>query len=64
MINFLILNNVHAYVNKITLNVIKPKLSVFQNVLGTFIVMIVKMIRRKKMKKVFKYFNIKLYYLL
>ena len=64
MINFLILNNVHAYVNKITLNVIKPKLSVFQNVLGTFSVMIVKMIRRKKMKKVFKYFNIKLYYLL
>ena len=64
MINFLILNNVHAYVNKITLNVIKPKLGVFQNVLGTFIVMIVKMIRRKKMKKVFKYFNIKLYYLL
>ena len=64
MINFLILNNVHAYVNKITLNVIKPKLSVFQNVLGTFIVMIVNMIRRKKMKKVFKYFNIKLYYLL
>ena len=64
MINFLILNNVHAYVNKIMLNVIKSKLSVFQNVLGTFIVMIVKMMRRKKIKKVFKYFNFNLYYLL
>ena len=61
MINFLIFYNVHAYVNKIMLNVIKPKLSVSQNVLGTFIVMIVKVIRRKKMKKVFKYFNFNLY---
>ena len=43
------------------LNVIKPKLSVSQNVLGTFIVMKAKVIRRKKMKKVFKYFNFNLY---